>query len=703
MTRFRFLLLAAALCACPASAKSPITHEQMWKMKRVGAPVVSPDGRWAVFTLTNPAYDSKDASTDLWLMPADGSAPPRQITFTRGGESSPAWSPDSNCIVFTARREGDDESQLYLLNVTGGGEAERLTSLTTGAANPAWSPDGTRLAFMSRVYRGAPDDEANRKAAADRKARKYKAHVYEGFPVRYWDHWLDDREPHLFVLDLATRTPRDLFAGSRFIAAPGFDGVSATSGSEVTGVWTPDGSALLFTATQNRNASAYANVLMHLWQVPASGGEPKLVAGGDFNFADPQFSGDGNRLFAVREVENDGKIYHLSRLVSAAWSPATGAGAFQPVAPGFDRSVNQYTFSPDGRTLYLTAEEAGHEKIFTLPAAGGDARLLMPVTEGVFTGVTVAGSPQRPLVLALFNSSRQPGEIVAVEGNSRRALTHFNDAAVADIQWHPAREFWFTSAKGRKIHNTLVLPPDFDPGKKYPLVVFIHGGPHTMTRDEFHQRWNFNLMAAPGYAILMTNYTGSTGFGEEFAQMIQKDPLATPGAEVEQAVDEALKQFPFLDAARLAAGGASYGGHLANWLQGTSTRFRCLYSHAGLINLESQWGTSDVIYHRELGNGGPVWEQGPVWRQQNPIRLAAKFQTPMLLTVGENDFRVPLNQTLENWSVLQRRRIPSKLIVFPEENHWILKGEDNRFFYQEWHGWLARWLGSRAPGTSAGR
>jgi dipeptidyl aminopeptidase/acylaminoacyl peptidase len=215
-----------------------------------------------------------------------------------------------------------------------------------------------------------------------------------------------------------------------------------------------------------------------------------------------------------------------------------------------------------------------------------------------------------------------------------------------------------------------------------------------MWRDQITYRWNYHLLAQPGYVILLTNYTGSTGFGEKFAQEIQSDPLKGPGEEINEAADEAIKRFAFIDASRQAAGGASYGGHLTNWLQATTTRYKCLISHAGLINLESQWGTSDSIYHREVNNGGPVWEQGTVWREQNPIRFAKNFRTPILLTVGENDFRVPLNQTLENWSVLQRLRIPSRLIVFPDENHWILKGENSRFYYKEVHAWLAKHLGS---------
>jgi dipeptidyl aminopeptidase/acylaminoacyl peptidase len=238
----------------------------------------------------------------------------------------------------------------------------------------------------------------------------------------------------------------------------------------------------------------------------------------------------------------------------------------------------------------------------------------------------------------------------------------------------------------------IALPPGFDESKKYPLLVLMHGGPHSMWRDQWVTRWNYHLLAKPGYIVLLTNYTGSTGYGEKFAQEIQGDPLAGPGQEINEAADHAMKQYAFIDAARQAAAGASYGGHLANWMQATTTRYKCLVSHAGLVNLESQWGTSDTIYHRETGMGGPFWEGGRGWAEQNPIRFAAKFRTPMLVTVGENDFRVPLNQSLENWSVLQRMKVPSRIIVFQDENHWILKGENSRFFYQEVHNWLAKWL-----------
>ncbi|MGH9833168.1 MAG: alpha/beta hydrolase family protein, partial [Blastocatellia bacterium] len=384
-------------------------------------------------------------------------------------------------------------------------------------------------------------------------------------------------------------------------------------------------------------------------------------------------------------------VYNLDRIAWFAWPQM---GERKNITANFDRSVSGFAIAPDSRQIFLTAEEAGHEKIYSLSASGGEVKLAMDTASGVYTNLAIPGKAPSLMLFADWESAANPAEIVRIDLSSKRhnPLTSFNAERVANIDWQPLRHFTITSRRGKPIHSMIALPPNFDENKKYPLFVVIHGGPHSMWRDQFFVRWNYHLLAQPGYVVLLTNYTGSTGFGEKFAQEIQLDPLKGPGEEINEAADEAIKRFKFIDASRQAAGGASYGGHMANWLQATTTRYKCLISHAGLVNLESQWGTSDMIYSRELNNGGPVWEQGPVWREQNPIRYAAKFRTPMLITIGENDFRVPLNNSIENWSVLQRLRVPSKLIVFPEENHWILKGENSRFWYGEAQAWLKRWL-----------
>ncbi|MFN7932708.1 MAG: S9 family peptidase [Bryobacteraceae bacterium] len=680
------LALAFALYALSLSAKSPITHESLWMMKRVSAPVVSPDGRWVVFTLTEPSYNDADQSTDLWLVPTDGSAQPRKLTTTKGSESGACWTPDSRRILFSAKRDGDDASQIYLLDLAGG-EAQRLTSLSTGASDPKVSPDGKHLLFVSRVYPGATDDAANKKIAAERKARKYAARVYETFPIRNWDRWIDDLQTHVFIQPLDNGSARDLLAGTSLTAEQGFGGASTSGGDTLQPVWSPDSQSVIFTATVNRTVAAYAEVVTHLYQTSITGGEPKAITQGKDSIESAAFAPDGKSLYAVLELHN-GKIYNNNRLVRLTWPPS---GAPQAVSESLDSSVNSFALSPDSKTIYISAEHQGLEKIFSIPAQGGQPKALSAAATGVYASLQ---SSAQPFLIATWSSAVKPAEVVRIDPatNSQRLLTSVNTAKAEAIDWQPVQHFSFTAKNGRRIHNMIVLPPAFDAAKKYPLFVVIHGGPHTMWRDEITLRWNYHLLAAPGYIVLLTNYTGSTGFGEKFAQAMHGDPLRGPGAELNEAADEAIKRFAFIDASRQCAGGASYGGHLANWLQATTTRYKCLVSHAGLINMESQWGTSDSIYHREVMAGGPVWEQAPVWREHNPIRLAKNFRTPILLTVGENDFRVPLNQTLENWSVLQRLQIPSKLIVFPNANHWILKPEDSRFFYGELHAWLARFL-----------
>ena len=682
------------------SGKNPLTHEMMWLMKRVGAPNPSPDGKWVVFSLVEPAYDEKDQVSDLWIVPADASSRPRRLTFSKSGESGVAWSPDSQRLAFSAKREGDDVSQIYVLDIAAGGEAVRVTSVSAGARTPVWRPDGRALAFTGTVFPGAVDEETNKKIAAERKAQKYRARVYESFPVRNWDKWLEDTQGHIFVQSLEPGAKaKDLLAGTKLVAGRGFAGRVTDSGEEFDAAWTPDGEALIFVATTRRDRAAYANTNSALFQVAATGGEPRQLTTGDDSFSHPVFSPDGKALYAIFNVETNGKVYNLDRLARFNW-PGMGQPAI--LTANFDRAVGSFALTPDGRSIYFTAEEAGNEKLYTLPATGGEVRLALDMTRGVYTNLRIPQKASSTILIANWESAMNPPEVFRLDLNSKtqQPLTNFNADRVAQIDWQPVRHFWFTSKAGKRIHSMVALPPAFDENKKYPLLVVMHGGPHSMWRDNWGLRWNYYLLARPGYVVLLTNYSGSTGFGEKFAQSIQGDPFVGPGREINEAADETIRLFSFVDGTRQAAAGASYGGHLANWMQATTTRYKCLISHAGLINLESQWGTSDTIYSREINNGGPVWEQGTVWREQNPIRFAANFKTPILLSVGENDFRVPLNQTLENWSVLQRLRIPSRLIVWPEENHWILKGEDSRYFYQEVHAWLKKYLGEPGRPTA---
>jgi dipeptidyl aminopeptidase/acylaminoacyl peptidase len=681
---FATLLFAAALFA----QKQPLTHEALYLMKRVGTPSVSPDGKWVVFSVTEPSYNDKESVTDLWVVPSDGSAKPRKVTAMKAGESDPVWSPDSKRIAFSAKRDADEQSQIYILDMTGG-EAQRVTNLSTGVRSPKFSPDGTRLLFGSTVFPNTADDEANKAKTKEEKDRKFNVRIYDSFPIRAWDRWLDEKEPHLFVANAAGGGVKDLLAGTKLVAEAGFAGTGGGEGREtISGEWSPDGQWIVFAATTTRNTGAFAEVDYGLYRVPVNGNEPERIATTRGSYGSPSFSPDGKTLYATREP-NNGKTYNLSQLVAFDWPSMKN----ERTVAQTDRSVGDYTVASDGKTLYFTAEDSGLIKIYSVPAAGGAAKVALDPQRGTYSGIVAAEGA--PVMVGRWGSSVDPNEVVRIDLATKKHtnLTSFNVDQARAIDWNPPEHFWFTSKRGRKIHNMIVTPAGFDPAKKYPLFVLIHGGAHNMWQDSITLRWNYHLLAKPGYVLLLTNYTGSTGFGAEFAQAIQGDVLKGPAEELIEAADAAIAKYPFIDASRQVAGGASYGGHLANALEAWSgTRFKALISHAGLVNLETQWGTSDTIYGRELAMNGPVWEQSEGWRAQNPVRFATNFKTPMLLSVGEKDYRVPLNNTLEMWALLQRLQVPSRLLVWPEENHWILNAENSKVFYREVDEWLRRWV-----------
>ncbi len=691
-----FAALVAPVAAQSPAARQPLTHETLFLMKRVGSPAVSPDGKWVIFSVAEPSYDEKKEASDLWIVPADGSAPPRRLTSSKGGESASDWSPDSRKVAFSAKREDDEVAQVYVIDVAGGGEARRITSSPLAARSPVWSPDGRSIAFQGSAYPGAADAEANTKVAAERKDAKSKVRIYERFPIRRWDRWLDDTQTHLFVVSAdGEGAPRDLLAGTGLVGLPGFGGPGGEGSSEdLEHEWSPDSRSIVFAATTNRNASAYDPVNTHLFEAPVAGGDPRRLTTGNAAHGSPAFAPDGRSL-CFRVEQEWGKIYALGRIGCVAWP---WSGAITTVTAGFDRSVAAFTFAPDGRTIYLAAEDAGFVKLFSVSARGGDT---LPVLEsrGVYSGIQAPEGARPPFIVASWGSAVSPAEIVRIDPMTKKhtPLTRFNSEKAAALDWPPLQEFWFVNAQGRRLHNFVALPPGFDPAKKYPLLVLMHGGHANMWRDSITLRWNYHLLASPGYVVLMTDYRGSTGYGEQLTLDILGDPLRGPADDINQGADEAIKRFSFIDGTRQAAAGASYGGHLANWLEATTGRYKCLVSHAGLSSLQAQWASSDTIHHRELMMGGPFWEKGAAWTDQSPIAHAKDFKTPMLLSVGENDFRVPMNNTLEMYAVMQRMRVPVRLLVWPDENHWILKGENSRVFYREVHDWLARWLKPDRP------
>jgi dipeptidyl aminopeptidase/acylaminoacyl peptidase len=693
-TLVRFIALLAALASLPAG-KRPITHEDVYQMTRTGRPAVSPDGRWIVYSVAEPNYDPAKSSSDLWIVAPAGGSRPRRLTSTRETESGATWSPDSQRIAFSAKSDGDAVEQIYVVPASGGGPT-RVTAAPAGAANPRWRPDGKAILFESAVRSGPPPDKST-------------ARAFDAMPIRYWNTWLDGSKPHLFVQEIGGLAV-DWLAGTRLAALRGFDGVFTGDGASRTlqAVWAPDGQTIVFAATSNRDAMMREAVPSALYTV-GFGAEPVRITQPGASFGEPAFSPDGRTLIVKTEKDATAtQLYNLTRLSAADWPADTAKGgpsttSFRMLTASLDRSVGSYSVTPDSTAVLFDAQDSGFTQLYRVPLRGGAPTRLFDVTEGNYGSPAMAGTA----LVGTFMASWQPSEIVRIDAAAgvRTLLTDSNRAVLDALDLPKPEHFWFTAKNGKRIHSVLYFPPNLDRTKKYPLIVNPHGGPNSMDGDAFSTRWNAHLLTAPGYVLVQTNYTGSTGFGEAFANDIERDVLRGPAEEVLEGAAEAIRRHPFIDASRQCAVGASYGGYLMNWFNGHTTQFRCLVIHAGAANNESQYGVNDGGIDRERRMGGPVWEAKGQWQDQSPFRYAASWKTPALITQGELDYRVPINESITTFKILQRQGVASRLVVFADEGHWILKGENGRRHLSEIRSWLATYLqlaSAGAPVRTAG-
>jgi dipeptidyl aminopeptidase/acylaminoacyl peptidase len=528
------LLLAAALSA-PSAAKRHITHEDVYTMTRTSRPVVSPDGRWIAYIVSQPNYDSAQASSDLWIVAPDGASAPRRLTSTKEAESGAAWSPDSKRIAFSTKREGDTADQIYVMDLAGG-EAKRITTVATGASSPRWRQDGKAVLFESAVRVGPPPDKST-------------ARAYESMPIRIWNTWLDGAKPHVFVQEIDGPPAVDWLAGTRLAAMRGFDGVFTGDGATRTlqAVWAPDGRTIVFAAATNRDAMMREQVPSALYRVTL-GAEPSAITPKGASYSEPAFTPDGKTLVAKAEKDGDpAHLYNLTRLVAIDWSALSKGGArVEGPSPGsarvltlaLDRSVGSFSVTPESAAVLFDAQDSGFTQIYRVPIAGGEPALssvegpkrLFEVKEGNYASPAMAGAA----LVGTFMASTQPSEIVRIDpvAGTHTLLTDSNRAVLDALDLPKPEHFWFTAKNGKRIHSVIYFPPGLDRAKKYPLIVNPHGGPNSMDGDAFSTRWNAHLLTAPGYVLVQTNYTGSTGFGETFANDIERDVLRGPAQEM---------------------------------------------------------------------------------------------------------------------------------------------------------------------------
>ena len=675
-------LAAAAGIPAQQAATRPITFDDLIAMHRIGEAALSPDGNWVAYVVTTPDMDANANQTDLWMAPVAGG---EAIELTRTGkDSSPRWSPDGKTIAFLSSRSG--ESQVYLLPMEGG-EAHALTKLSTGADLVKWSPDGKTILFTSAVYPDCKDDACNKKRDEDAEKNKVKAHVAENLLYRHWSHWNDGKRSHLFVVTVpnqpgladASAEAKDLTAGADYDVPPDM------RGDENDINFSPDSAEICFTAVTDKVEAISTNG--DLFIVPVGGGEARRITSQPGFDGNPVYSPDGKHIAYHAQLTAQ---YEADRWRVMLYDRATGKSE-NLTETSFDRSATNLAWSPDSNTIYFLAENETLQPVYAMAAKPGATP--KKVLDGFNADLEVSGDGKT--LLLTRTSLIMPAEIfvAASDGTGLRQVTHANDALLAKLELHAPEKFWFESADGTRVQAMLIRPPDFDAKKKYPVLVLLHGGPQTMFSDSWGYRWNQQVFSGAGYATLMINRRGSTGYAQKFTDEITNDWGGKAYLDVMKGVEAALAKFPFLDGTKMAAAGGSYGGYMADWIATHSDRFKAIVSHAGVYDFVSSYATEELWFTEHDFQGTP-WLNPENYRKFAPVTYAAqlgKFKTPTLVIAGEKDYRVPYTQSLEFFSALQRLGVPSKLVVFPDEGHWVLKPQNSRFWYKTFLDWVDHW------------
>jgi dipeptidyl aminopeptidase/acylaminoacyl peptidase len=614
--------------------------------------------------------------SNIWIVPTTGGA---SLQLTQSGhDSSPVWSPDAKTIAFLSSRSGD--SQVYLLSMDGG-EAKPLTHLSTGADNLKWSPNGKTIAFTSGVYPDCKDDACNSARDAEKEKDKVKAHIAEHLLYRHWTHWNEGKRSHLFVVPIEeSSTPRDLTAGANYDVPPDERG----GPSDLN--FSPDSKEICFTAVTDPVEAVSTNG--DLFVVPVGGGEAKRITTQPGFDGGPAYSPDGKYIAYHAQLTAE---YESDRWRVMLYDRATGK--IENLSEAFDRSANELTWSADSKTIYFTAEDETLQPIYSMAPRAGDAPKKL-IANSFNLGLSLSNDG-RTLVFER-TSLTMPAEIFAAssDGTGVRQVTHQNDAILASLKMNEPETFWFEGAGGTRVQAMLIRPPDFDATKKYPLLVLLHGGPQTMWSNAWGYRWNAQVFSAPGYVTLMINRRGSTGYGQKFTDEITNDWGGKAYVDVMTGVDFVLKKYTYTDGTRMAAAGGSYGGYMADWIATHTGRFKAIISHAGIYDKNSMYATEELWFEEHDMQGMP-WTSGDNYRKWAPLTYASdlgKFKTPTLVIAGERDYRVPYTQSLEFFNTMQRQGVPSKLVVFPDEGHWILKPQNSQFWYKTFLDWLATYL-----------
>ena len=702
------LLLATSALAQTPSQKHPFTFEDMMKLKRVGAPVPSPDGKWVVFDCVDVDLEANTRISHLLIVRASG-GDSRRLNPTPNHEERPRFSPDGKRLIWTSK--ATDPTQIWMcdFDTDAGalvGKPHQVTEISTGADGGIWSPDGKNIVFVSAVYPDCKDDACNKERDEELKKSKVKAKVFSRLFYRHWSAFTEFKRSHLFVQSVeapvsgagngnaagtAAATPRDLTPGDHDV--PPFN----LGGQDMYAI-SPDGQEVAYTSNIDEVEATSTN--NEIFVVPISGGNAKKISTSPGADTTPLYSPDGKYLAWRSQARAGFEADKWRLLVQDRHS-----GKTRDLTEKFDRSVGSFAWEqfPEGVTAILfTAEDHGESPMFAafpaeenpIPQHQGAPSQKLHVDDLVFAGRNLfftRMSATAPNEIYKLQMPQNP-ELGTYISEPWQPITHMNDALLSQIDMQPLESFTFKGANDEEVQGFMVKPPGFDPNKKYPLKFLIHGGPQGAWGNSWTYRWNAELFAATGnYVVVMINFHGSTGYGQKFTDSISGDWGGKPYVDLMKGLDYVEKTYPFIDKNREAALGASYGGYMANWILGHTNRFKCIVSHDGMFNTESAYGTTEELWFPEWEFQGPPWKNREVYRKFSPHLFADKFKTPTLVIHGQNDYRLDVSEGFQLFTTLQRLGIPSKFLYFPDEGHWVLKPQNSQLWYKTVNDWVDQW------------
>jgi dipeptidyl aminopeptidase/acylaminoacyl peptidase len=681
MLRVLGLVLAFGLLATvsTSAATHPFSVHDMLAMDRISDPRVSPDGKLVAFTVRITDLEANKGRNDIYLAAVDGSSV-RRLTTSDANDTMARWCAQGKHLFFVSTRSGS--AQVWRIPMAGG-EAEQVTRLPFDVDALEVVPTGGVLVLSMPVFPGKTPEET--KAALEAKEKsKATGMLFDRLFVRHWDTWKDGTRNHLFAYRVETGELVDL------MPAMDADCPSKPFGGSEDYTVSPDGTTLVFSARDAGREEAWSTNF-DLFAVPLDGSAPpKKITGNPAWDAQPKFSPDGKTL-AYLTMSRAGFEADRYDIVLRDWAKGSERKVTLRAddSPAGDRSPADLAWSPDGRELYCTADHLGNHPLFAVDVTTGSSRVVVP--DG--NAVSPASVPGGRLLYAM-HSFMGPAELYTVgrDGKDTQRVTRLNDAKVAAARWGRPEQFSFKGAGGDTVYGWLVHPVDFDPARKYPVAFLVHGGPQGSWNNDFHYRWNPQAYTGAGYAVVMVDFHGSTGYGQVFQDAIRGDWGGKPFEDLMKGLDHALAKYPFLDQGRLGGLGASFGGYMINWIAGNTDRFKCLVCHDGNLDERLAYYDTEELWFPEWERGGTPWENPAGYAEHNPIDLVKNWKTPTLVIHGQQDFRVVYTQGLSTFTALQRKGIPSKLLIFPDENHFVLKPANSILWHETVIGWLDGWL-----------